>query len=145
LKSFCFGLWLLNGDFNLIYLVKDKNNDRLNPHLMVQFHRFLNDVCLKEIHLNGWLFTWSNQRQHPNLERIDCAFVSRKWDELFLHHDLHSLASLCSNHAPFLLRTYNMFSYYKRFHIRSWWPHFLGFMEVVCQASICPLRDTDPC
>jgi hypothetical protein len=52
--------WLLCGDFNMIYKAEDKNNGRVNRRLMGQFHRFINDAALKEIHLNGWLFTWSN-------------------------------------------------------------------------------------
>jgi hypothetical protein len=47
------GLWLLSGDFNMIYRAEDKSNDRLDRRQMGQFHRFLNDVVLKEIHLNG--------------------------------------------------------------------------------------------
>jgi hypothetical protein len=100
LWSFCLGSWLLTGDFNLIYRVKDKNNYRLDRHLMGQFYHILNDVCLKEIHLNNCLFMWSNERSHQTLERIDCTFVSREWDELFPYHDLHFLASLYSDHAP---------------------------------------------
>jgi hypothetical protein len=66
LRSFHFGPWLLNDDFNLIYHAEDKNNDRLNWCLMGQFHRFLNEARLKEIHLNSRLFTWSNERRHPS-------------------------------------------------------------------------------
>jgi hypothetical protein len=137
--------WLLNDDFDLIYRVEDKNNDRLNRRLMGQFRCFLNYAYLKEIHLNGRLFTWSNERWHLTLERIDRAFASREWDELFPHHDMHSLAAICCDHAPLLLCTDSLFSYRKRFHFRSWWPRFPGFMEVARQAWVCPLRDADPC
>jgi hypothetical protein len=51
------GPWIINGDFNLIYRAEDKNNDRLNRRRMGQFHRFINDASLQEIHLNGRLFT----------------------------------------------------------------------------------------
>jgi hypothetical protein len=67
------GVWLLIGDFNMIYR---KNNDQLDPRLMGQFMHFISVVALKEIHLNGRLFTWSNERSHPTLERIDRAFIS---------------------------------------------------------------------
>lgn len=70
------GPWLLNGDFNLIYCAQDKNNNRLNRHLMGQFRRFLNEAELDEIHLTGRLYTWSNERSHPTLEKIDRFFVS---------------------------------------------------------------------
>jgi hypothetical protein len=60
----------------LVYRPKDKNNNRVNCHLMGHFLRFLNDACLKEVNLDGWLLTWSNERRCPTLERIDYAFVS---------------------------------------------------------------------
>jgi hypothetical protein len=37
---------------------------------MGQFRCFV-----KELHLSGCLFTWSNERAHPTLERIDRAFI----------------------------------------------------------------------
>jgi hypothetical protein len=117
---------------NLIYRAEDKNNNRVNYRLMGQFRRFLNDACLKEVNLDGWLLTWSNERRYPTLERIDHTFVSCEWDELFSQHDHHSLASICSDHAPMLLRTARMFFYYKCFP---------GFMEPIQCAWNCPLRD----
>jgi endonuclease/exonuclease/phosphatase family metal-dependent hydrolase len=95
--------WLLMGDFNLIYKAANKNNDCLNLRLMGRFQCFLNNASLKELHLKGRLFTWSNERAHPMLERIDRAFISREWDKLYPNCDLRSLASGCSDHAPLLL------------------------------------------
>jgi hypothetical protein len=51
LRQLWSGPWLTAGDFNMIYRVEDKNNDRFNKRLMEQFRRFLNDVSLKELHL----------------------------------------------------------------------------------------------
>jgi hypothetical protein len=70
------GSCILCGDFNMIYKAKDKNNSCLDKRTMGQFRRFLNEALLKEIHLQGHLFTWSNERSHPTLERIDRAFMS---------------------------------------------------------------------
>jgi hypothetical protein len=86
--------WLLNRDFNMIYRAEDKNNPRLNRRLMGQFCRFLNDAILEEIHLNGCLFMCSNEWPHPTPERIDRAFISEGWEELFPHNDLHAMASI---------------------------------------------------
>jgi hypothetical protein len=68
---------------------------------MGQFRRVLNDVVLKEIHLQGCLFTWSNERAHSTLERIDHTFILTEWETLYPSHDMHSLASMCLDHAPF--------------------------------------------
>jgi hypothetical protein len=58
------GPWMLPDDFNLIKHVKDKNNNWLNHRLMGQFHSFLDEVALQEVHLIDRLFTWSNERAH---------------------------------------------------------------------------------
>ncbi|OEL24169.1 hypothetical protein BAE44_0014812, partial [Dichanthelium oligosanthes] len=141
LRARCSVPWLIAGDFNMIYHAEDKNNNRINRRLMGQFRRFLNDASLKELHLQGCLFTWSNERLHPMLERIDRAFFTADWEALHPNCDLHSLSSLCSDHAPLLLRLDSVFSAKKRFLFRSFWLRLLGFLEVVESAWHCPLRD----
>jgi hypothetical protein len=44
-----------------VYKAEDKNNGHVNMRLMGQFRRFINEAALKEIHLNGRLFMWSNE------------------------------------------------------------------------------------
>jgi hypothetical protein len=132
------------GDFNMIYRAEDKNNDRIDRWIMGLFRHFLNISALKELHLSGHLFTWSNERTHPLLERIDRDFASNEWEAMFPDFDLHALASHCSNHAPMLLRTKNTFIGHRHFHFMSFWPKALGFFEVLQQAWNCPLQAADP-
>jgi exonuclease III len=124
------GPLLLCGDFNMIYRAQDKNKNRVNRRLMDQFCHFLNTASLQEAFLNGHLFMWSNEREYLMLERIDRVF-SKEWNAIFPGHELLSLSSLCSDHAPLLLRTDNECHIKKRFHFRAFWPRFLGFAEVV--------------
>jgi exonuclease III len=138
------GPWMLIGDFNKIYRACDKNNGRLNRRLMGQFRRFLNEALLKEVHLHGRLFTWSNERTHPTLENIDRVFVSNAWDDMFPCSDLHALSTICSDHAPLVLRTDNSFIGRRRFHFRAFWPKCAGFFEAVQLAWHCPLSDASP-
>jgi hypothetical protein len=139
------GLWLLAGDFNLIYRAEDKNNDRLDQRRMDQLWCFINEACLKEIHMHGRLFPWSNEHAHPTLEQIDRAFISREWDELYPASDLQSLSSMCNDHALLLLRTDISFRYRKRFHFCSIWPHFPSYLDIVEWAWHCPLNGTNVC
>jgi hypothetical protein len=123
------------------YRAEDKNNGNLNRRRMGQFRRFLNEAALKELHLEGRLFTWSNERAHPTLEKIDRVFVSSEWEGLYPGYDLCSLASLCFDHAPLLLRTNRNFFAKKRFLFRSFWTKFPGFLEVIKKAWHCPLQE----
>lgn len=138
------GPGILAGDLNMIYRAQDKNNSNLNRRRMGQFRCFLNDATLKEIHLDRRLFTWSNEWLHPTLERIDRVFTSTDWEFMFPNADLQSLSSLCSDHAPLLLRTDNFFEFKRRFYFRSMWTRFPGFMDAVRRAWCCPLRQADP-
>jgi hypothetical protein len=88
IRSHRVGPWLLCGDFNLIYQVINKNNHRLNHHLMHSFRAFLQDLDLTKFHLHGRLYTWSNEHAHPTLERIDRAFACLQWGDIFPHRRL---------------------------------------------------------
>jgi hypothetical protein len=63
---------------------------------MGQFHWFLSDAALQEVHLSGHLYTWSNERTHPTLERKDRVFISNQWDAIFMDCVLHALL-LCAD------------------------------------------------
>jgi hypothetical protein len=60
---------------------------------MGRFRRFLNDLQLEEMHRH--LFTWSNERTHPTLKRIDKLFVSSCRGSVFPHVALQALSSRC--------------------------------------------------
>jgi exonuclease III len=68
--------------------------------MMGRFRRLLCDLELKEVHLHGRLFTWSNERSHPTLERIDRVVISLDWEDSYPNAYLQSLYSGCSDHAP---------------------------------------------
>jgi hypothetical protein len=138
------GPWLICGDFNMVYRANDKNNGRVNRRLMGQFRRFLNEGALQEIHLNGRLFTWSNERVHPTLERIDRVLISNEWEELFPSSELHSLASLCSDHVSVLQQCDAAWSSKCCFHFRAFWPKCAGFMEIIERAWHYPLQEANP-
>jgi hypothetical protein len=98
---------------------------------MGQFMSFINAAALKELHLNGCLFTWSNERVQPTLERIDKAFISMEWEELFPVNELHSPSSHVLDHVSLLLQMDATFAGKGRFHFRALWPKCQGFLQVV--------------
>jgi endonuclease/exonuclease/phosphatase family metal-dependent hydrolase len=115
LRQVRLGPWVICGDFNMIYRAQDKNNDHLHRGRMGQFRHFIDEATVKEVHLEGRLFTWSNERSHLTLEKIDRVFISTKWEALFPGHELISLSSLCSDHTQLLLKTKSAIIGKKRF------------------------------
>ena len=69
------------------------------------FRQFINDCELQELYLKGRLFTWSNERDIPTLERLDRVLASEGCSATFPYHELSALASECSDHVPLLLKT----------------------------------------
>jgi exonuclease III len=98
-RSVIHGPWLLCGDFNMIYQACDKNNGRLHLGLMRSFRHVLDDIHLDELDLSRRLFTWSNYRDSPTLERLDRVFDSMEWLEQYTCHHLHCLSSDSSDHV----------------------------------------------
>jgi hypothetical protein len=138
------GAWLINGDFNLIYRAEDKNNSKLNWRLMGQFWHVLNEAQLMECNLEGRLYTWSNEREHPTLEKIDQVFFTNEWEVIHPNHHLFSVATLWSDHAPLVMRTDASFVGKKHFHFYSFWARAPDFLEMVASAWRCPLYDGSP-
>jgi hypothetical protein len=118
----------------MIYKAEDKSNARLDRRRMGPFFCLLNDMVLKEIHLNGGLYTRSNERAHPTLERIDHAFITSDWEDIFPRCDLHALSSYCSDHTPLLLRLDVEPTRKRWFIFQAFWTKCAGFLDVVERA-----------
>jgi len=123
--------WLLCGDFNMIYMAADKNNDRLDRRCMRRFRSFINAAQLEQLHLNGRRFTWSSERDQPALECLDRLFANSEWLMAYPNHVLKALSSDCSDHCPLLLLADVIPWAKKRFRFEPHWLKIPGFMEVV--------------
>lgn len=112
---------------------------------MRSFRRTLNNLQLEKMHLTGRLYTWSNHRPNPTLERIDRVFASVQWMEDHSNHLLRCLSSDCSDHSPFLLIT-NTHPWAKpRFQFETIWTRYDGFAETVKEAWEQPMQQSDAC
>ena len=134
LATTCTGPCLICCDFNLIYQAQDKNNARLNCRLMQRFRRTIDALQLAELHLYGRLYTWSNERTRPTLERIDRVFSMVPWLESHPFHHLHCRSNGCSDHTPLLLVLFTEPWVLPRLHFEAFSPFVQGFAEVVVGA-----------
>jgi hypothetical protein len=103
IRAALMGPWAIDDDFNLIAEARDKNNNRVNQRSMALFCRFINGLELKEAHLIGRWYTWSNERDCPTLEKLDRWLCSIEWDEMHSDAVLVARSSLLSDHCPILM------------------------------------------
>jgi len=78
--------WLVCGDFNMIRFAHEKNNDNFRTREAEAFDDIVNDLSLIELPLIDRLYTWSNRRANPTLERIDRAFINLAWDAVRINY-----------------------------------------------------------
>ena len=128
------GPWLIARDFNLIAKQEDKNNDLINRRMLERFRSRLNRLEMKELYLNGRRYTWSNERQHTTMEKIDHVFVSNEWDAAFPACFLSALGTAISDHCPLMLDMNVEIGLHKRFKFEAFWVKAPGFMETVQRA-----------
>jgi hypothetical protein len=127
----------------------DKNQGVLHQRMMGRFRRSLSDLELKELYLNGRRFTWSNERQHPTLERLDRVFSTVDWEEQFPDALLTAASTGPSDHCPLILSLTPDLIRGRRFQFQSFWPKMDGFMAVVQEAwtsqpwQPCPFKRLD--
>ena len=134
--------WMVLGDFNLISSVQDKSNTNVNLRLMGQFRALVNDLELIDYPLVGRKYTWSNERQHATLTRIDRVFVSRDWDLAFPRFQLTPASSNVSDHCPLLLSKMRR-AHYNGFRFEKHWFLFDDYASVVQAAWVKPVRSLD--
>lgn len=149
IRDTCQGAWVVAGDFNMIINEHDKNNARINRQNMSRFRRTVNELELKDLHLHGRLFTWSNERERPTLVKLDRVLCSPEWEELFPYCYLQALSTGIADHCPLLLQSNSNIKAKPRFHFEVFWSKFDDFLATVehswkCDATIVnPFRRLD--
>ena len=68
---------------------------------------FFNSVIqfyeLRELYMNGGLYTWSNNQENPILEKLDRILVTREWEDLFPQAMVNKLPREVSDHNPLII------------------------------------------
>ena len=121
IRDDCQGPWVVAGDLNLILDPADKNNARINRRNIARFRRTVDALELRDIHLHGRTYTWSNERSDPTLVKLDRVLTSVDWEETHPHCFLQALSS---DHCPLMLQTNASFRSKLRFHFEIFWPKF---------------------
>lgn len=122
--------WLICGDFNMIRYAHEKNNNFRQSEAEA-FNDCINDLNLIELPLLDRLYTWSNKRSTPTLERLDRAFINLAWDEALPSTILSSLTRSTSDHVPLKIEISTTIPKSKFFRFKNYWIKVAGFRDVV--------------
>jgi hypothetical protein len=74
---------VVGGDFNLIRRASDKSNGIVNWPRVRRFNDVVAALALRELHMAGARFTWTNNQSSPIRSVLDRVFVSPAWEQLF--------------------------------------------------------------
>ena len=97
--------YVIGGDFNILRDSSDKNKPLHRSQHMDRFNNIIHSLSLREIHMGGGRFTWTNKQRHPTLEKLDRVLMSPDWEDLFPLVAVRKLVRDVSDHNPLLLST----------------------------------------
>lgn len=98
--------WCIFEDFNNLLSQDDKRGIHPHPNwICAGFRQAISDCDLVDIPLAGCQFTWVKSRgtNHMSEERLDRAFATPEWLNLFPTVSLTNLIASHSDHNPILL------------------------------------------
>ena len=96
---------LVGGDFNILRFSDEKNKNFRPNRYSDMFNLIINSYALRDLTLNGGLYTWSNNHEDPTLEKLDRCLMSENWESLFPLSNLRKIPRYLSDHNPLLLCT----------------------------------------
>jgi hypothetical protein len=108
LSLFCNSIdcpYFVGGDFNILRTVAEKNKPCVLSHYSDTFNSIIHTLCLREIHMTGGLYTWSNKQKNPTLEKLDRILMSPEWELLFPLVSVKRLVRDQSDHNPLVIDT----------------------------------------
>jgi endonuclease/exonuclease/phosphatase family metal-dependent hydrolase len=97
--------YVVGDDFNLTRFSYEKNKNYAPSRLINLFNSWINLNELREIHIPGGCFTWSNNQESPTLEKLDRVLMSREWEMMFPMAHIHKNPRALSDHNPLMLMT----------------------------------------
>uniref|UniRef100_A0A2N9GXK7 Reverse transcriptase domain-containing protein n=1 Tax=Fagus sylvatica TaxID=28930 RepID=A0A2N9GXK7_FAGSY len=123
--------WVVGGDFNVVRFPSERLGMTHFTPAMYGFSDFISSCGLRDTHLEGGLFTWSNNRENAAMSRIDRFLFSEEWDGLFPKIQQKRLPRILSDHFPILLECGDFSRGRRPFRFENMWLKADGFKERV--------------
>jgi hypothetical protein len=140
IKQTVHGRWIVLGDFNLICRAQDKSNEHINLRLLNGFRQVLDELELREFHLQGRKYIWSSGTTNLTQTKIDHVSASREWELAYPHCYLQAISSSVSDHCPILLTSSPPQRRFKGFMFEAFWLRMPEFHQIVAKSWAAPVR-----
>jgi hypothetical protein len=138
---------IIGGDFNLMRIPEDKNNDRINWPRLDLFNEHIANWAVREIPRTGARFTWSNRQLNPVRCVLDRVFISIDLEPSFPLCSLVAETSLGSDHTPLVFDSGESSPVKSnRFFFESGWLEGEGFQDTLMgmwQQLLCRVGGRD--
>ena len=125
------GPWCLGGDFNEILSPSERARVGNFTPPMRCFAEIVNELGLRDLPLQGGLFTWSGGRNGRSMSRLDRILDSSDWESQFSKVAQRSLPRPIYDHFPILLDSDGVRSGPYSFRFELIWLKFRGFSELL--------------
>ena len=123
--------WCCFGDFNIVRFLSERRGETRLTLAMEKFSKFIEDLNLIDLPLEGGSYTWSSGTNQPAMSRIDRALVTPDWEEHFPNVFQRILPRPISNHNPILLETGGLARGKSLFRFENMWLKTEGFVDKV--------------
>lgn len=119
---------IIGGDFNIMRFSSDKNKKFCNNKWSDMFNQIINTYELRDIHLSGGKYTWSNNQSIPTLEKLDRVLMNKAWETHFPMTNIRKKPRIMSDHNPLTLSVDQKVEHKRKpFRFEISWLHQEGF------------------
>ncbi|RVW39723.1 LINE-1 reverse transcriptase-like [Vitis vinifera] len=125
--------WCVAGDFNMIRFPSERSRGGRLTQAMRRFSEVVEKLELRDLPLQGGVFTWCGGLNNRSKSRIDRFFISEDWETHFQGAIQTVLARPISDHTPILLDGGGMRRGPTPFRFENMWLKSEGFKEVMRQ------------
>lgn len=137
---------IIGGDFNIIRKTSEKNKPCVLPKWSFIFNSIIETSGLKELPLQGRMFTWANNLEDPTFEKLDRILVSPEWELVYPLATVSAQNRELSDHTPLFLASGLDPPHCNVFRYENCWIKREGFHELVRESWLAPtycLHDID--
>ena len=123
--------WCYIGDFNIVRFPSERSGSLRLTLAMENFSKFIEELNLIDLPLEGGSYTWSSGSNQPSMSRIDRVLVSHDWEDHYPDVIQRVLPRPISDYFPILVEAGGILRGKCPFKFENLWLKTDGFTDRV--------------